>query len=154
MERRLGSGGDVGRSFEWGERRPCRSMRCGKGVCRSILESESRASSSSTSTSNWRGWGKCFEDPEDLYPLRLFALERDLVSVTFGAREREWLETRERGRERGRGVAWIMADTSGLVERGLSVVGKEMASSEARLNLRGVLSLMVEGGEGNEARVS
>lgn len=27
MERRFGAGGDDGRSFEWEERRPCRSMR-------------------------------------------------------------------------------------------------------------------------------
>jgi hypothetical protein len=76
MERRFGAGGDDGRSFEWGERRPCRSMRWlkrdyemssgwdgseewkngtethGKGVWRSMLESESGASWSSTSTSN------------------------------------------------------------------------------------------------------
>lgn len=52
MERRLGSGGGAGRSFECGERRPCLSIRWGKGVWRSMLESESRASLSSTSTSN------------------------------------------------------------------------------------------------------
>lgn len=28
IERRPGSEGVVGRSLEWGERRPCRSMRC------------------------------------------------------------------------------------------------------------------------------
>lgn len=70
----------------------------GKGVWRSMLESESRASWFSTSTS---GFGFGAED------LRLFALERDLLG-------------RERGRERGRGVACMIADTSGLVERGLS----------------------------------
>jgi len=32
IDRRFGSEGDVGRSLEWGERRPCRSIRCGKGV--------------------------------------------------------------------------------------------------------------------------
>lgn len=76
----------------------------GKGVWRSMLESESWASWFCTSTSTSRGFG--FE-PEDL---RLFALERDLLG-------------RERGRERGRGVACMIADTSGLVERGLSSSG-------------------------------
>lgn len=133
MERRLGSGGDVGRSLECGERRPCRSMRCGNGVWRSILESESRASSSSTSRSKSRlslnGWvSKGFEDPDDLFPLRLLALERDWGLET---QERGWLERRGRGRERGRGVAWMIAETSGLAARSKYWVGgKGMGSSE------------------------
>ena len=56
--------------------------------------------------------------------------------VEEDTRERDWLGTRDRGRERGRGVARMIADTSGLSERSF---GKETGCSEARLDLRGVL---------------
>lgn len=79
---------------------------------------------------------------------------RDCWRVSLVIRGRDWLETRDRGRERGRGVAWMIAETSGLTGRSL---GKEIECSEARLDLRGILSgrdLGEEGGQGNEERGS